>query len=437
MLPALLLLAGVAAVTVGFLLLLGRKGLSFSGAVDSLPVLYVAALSASALGSSGWLTGFSAVLLTAALLTPLYVKAGLNLFSTRSTRVVKAVANLMLFTAVFRTLLDQGLNIVIILTYGAALTAYTAAAKKLSKPAAYTLSASVSAAGLYTYFTIPVTVTLDVTVIVGLLLLYVVGSMGVQTLEKMGDALAPVAAALITLSAAASALSIVFPPTIQQTGFAVESIPTLIALAFLTFTTTSAKQGSKILEAWLLVLAFSVAVVTPVFHEALAQLATPITGEPVKAFTAIAYNTALQLLGLSLLTTTLNRLLQVFTGLEKGRAGLYISYGVPALAVAMAAVSAMSLTSAQTLYSAAAANLLLPATALANVGIWGLATSAMLLAISYNMGLMSIIHVLTPQQLSIALMPPIVVSMAAGVWAYSTAAYTWLVRRRATKAAKG
>jgi hypothetical protein len=34
------------------------------------------------------------------------------------------------------------------------------------------------------------------------------------------------------------------------------------------------------------------------------------------------------------------------------------------------------------------------------------------------------------------LMPPIVVSMAAGVWAYSMAAYTWLVQRRATKAAE-
>jgi hypothetical protein len=435
-LPALLLLAGVAAVTVGFLLLQGRRGVSLSGAVDSLPVFYLAALSASALGSSGWLTGFSAVLLTAAFLTPLYVKAGLNPSSTRSIRVVKAVAHLMLFAAVFRTLLDLGLNIAMVLTYGAASTAYTAAAKKINKPAAYTLSAAVSATGLYTSFTIPVTVTFDVTVIVGLLLLYVVGSMNVETLERMGEALAPVAAALITLSAAASALSFTSPPTIQQTGFAVESIPTLVALAFLTFTTTPAKQGSKILEAWLLVLGFSVAVVTPVFHEALAQLTTPITGEPVKASTARAYNTALQLLGLSLLTTILNRLLQVFTGLGKGRAGLYITYGVPALAVAMAAASAISLTPAQTLYSAAAANLLVPATTLANAGIWGLASSAVLLAISYNMGLTSIIQALTLQQLSITLMPPIVVSMAAGVWAYSMAAHTWLVQRRATKAAE-
>jgi hypothetical protein len=102
----------------------------------------------------------------------------------------------------------------------------------------------------------------------------------------------------------------------------------------------------------------------------------------------------------------------------------------------MAAASAISLTPAQTLYSAAAANLLVPATTLANAGIWGLASSAALLAISYNMGLTSIIQALTLQQLSIALMPPIVVSMAAGVWAYSTAAYTWLVQRRATKAAE-
>jgi hypothetical protein len=105
-----------------------------------------------------------------------------------------------------------------VLTYGAASTAYTAAAKKINKPAAYTLSAAVSATGLYTSLTLPVTVTFDVTVIVGLLLLYVVGSMGVETLERMGEALAPVAAALITLSAAASALSIISPPTIQQTG---------------------------------------------------------------------------------------------------------------------------------------------------------------------------------------------------------------------------
>jgi hypothetical protein len=52
------------------------------------------------------------------------------------------------------------------------------------------------------------------------------------------------------------------------------------------------------------------------------------------------------------------------------------------------------------------------------------------------MGLTSIIQALTLQQLSIALMPPIVVSMAAGVWAYSMAAHTWLVQRRATKAAE-
>lgn len=437
MLPALILISGIAAVALGFRLLSGRLGLSSSISVESLPVFYLAALSASVLNSSGWLTGFLAVLLTAVLLAPMYVKADMNMFSSKSIKVVKAVAYLTLFTAVFRSLLDQGLSIVQLLTYGAAAAAYTFTAKKVNKAAAYTASAAVSAAGVYAYFILGATTSFDVTLIALALFLYVAGSIGEETSARMGEALTSVAALLIVLSAAAAAFSITSPPTIQFTASSIESIPALLAVAFLTFTVTPARQGTKIFEAILLVLACSIAVAGPTFHEAFAQLATPITGEPVKTSTGQAFRTALQLVGISLLPTILNRFLRVLADLAKGRASQYVTYGAPALAVAIASASGIALTAAQTVDLAAAANLYVPAVTLASAGIWGLASAAVLLTISYNLGLGHIFQLLTLQQPSTALMLPFLLSTAAAVWAYSTAAYNRLILRRTMKAAEG
>lgn len=428
MLPALILLAGTAAVYLGFRLL-ARNHVKTEGVFTSLPLFYAASLPASAAASAGYLTGFAAVILAAALITPLYARAEQNTAPSKASTIIKASAQILFFAAVFKHLTDQGLNISLLLTYGAVAAAYTAVARKMGGVAGYAVAAPAAAAGLYAYLTNALTLPADVTVIGAVLLLYLFGCMGGGFLDKAGEASAPVAAAFIVMSAVAVAYSAAAPPpTVLQKPFALESIPSLTAAALVISATASPRQGSRFFEALLLVLALAVAVSGPVFHTAFANLSTPLLGEPVREEVGAVFNAAMQLVGMSLLAKILHNLLEGLKGFGGVRTRPVITYGVPAMAVALAAASTGTAAS-QTLYAAAAANLLIPTAALANAGWPGLAAAAILLFISYNVGVEYVVQAVSSPQFSTATAVPVMLSTAVGVWAYSEAVLSRLGRR--------
>ncbi|MEM1943087.1 MAG: hypothetical protein QXO30_02925 [Candidatus Caldarchaeum sp.] len=429
-----ILLTGLTASMAGFYLASGGR-LELKGFAGSLPVLFLAAQAASHVSSaSSWPVLLVMVVGAAGLMMPLVSRAERMGF-TRSLEfsAVQLTSLIMLFVAVFQSLVLTGVSPVVVLGFVAAGFCYVAVVNRFGKFPALVASSVLSLSSLLTSFTVSRAVfTPDITLIVLILATYAVGTLSHGTLEKLVEALTPVHLSLIILLAVAvllSPFSPVEPPPAIDVQF--ESI-LLLPAVFLAFSTAGYSSAPRPFEAALLVLAVSVVAVGGSFPQASAKLLALFVGEPLLNTSAELVQAVLHLVGLSALAMILCRMSMARrdAGLE-GRASL--TYGVPAGSVALAVSASLGFSAGDSVLLAGALNMMTFAVLLAAAGGKSLAAAAFLLLVSFNTVVFIASRTITVLSFETAasLLPPAysMAVMVLGTWAFSHAVVKWLLRR--------
>ncbi|MEM2095289.1 MAG: hypothetical protein QXX19_03270 [Candidatus Caldarchaeum sp.] len=429
-----ILLTGLTASMAGFYLAAGRR-LELKGFAGSLPVLFLAAQAVSYVSSaSSWPVLLVMVVGAAGLMMPLVSRAErLGLTQSLEFSAVQQTSLIMLFVAVFQSLVLTGVSPVVVLGFVAAGFCYVAVVNRFGKVPALVVSSILSLSSLLTSFTVLRAVfTPDITLIVLILVMYTVGTLSHGTLEKLVEALTPVHLSLFILLAVAvllSPFSPAEPPPAIDVQF--ESI-ILLPAVFLAFSTAGYSSAPRPFEAALLVLAVSVVAVGGSFPQASAKLLTLFVGEPLLNTSAELIQAVLHFVGLSALVMILCRMSMARrdAGLE-GRASL--TYGVPAGSVALAVSASLGFSAGDSVLLAGALNMMTFAVLLAAAGGKSLAAAAFLLLVSFNTVVFIASRTITVLSFETAasLLPPAysVAVMVLGTWAFSHAVVGWLLRR--------
>ncbi|MDW7978189.1 MAG: hypothetical protein RMH74_05245 [Candidatus Caldarchaeum sp.] len=441
-----IMLAGLAVSMAGFYIAGGRRVFRFGGEsfATVLPIFFLSTQTASYLSSAGVFTAAAVMMAAAAgLLLPLAMRAEqLNTPKTSGFSVVQRMSLVMLFAAVFYSLVSTAVSPVIVVSFAAAGFCYVAAVGRMGRATATAASSAVVLAGLYAYFTVPSTLfTQDIILIAVILVVYAIATLSPQTLEKFMEAFTPAHLSLLAIAA----LAVLFSPlhTVQPPRPEFPPLEALVMLpaVFIAFSTAGTHASARPVEALLLVLAVSVVSAGGSFPQAVATLLLPVVGEPALAMFSATVQAVLQFVGLSAMTLVLYKLSKASQASELSKP--VVVYGLPAIAVGLGAAAVFGSSAGDLLFLAGAVNMMSFAVLLADVGGVNILAASALFLISFNSVVLvaSRLNVNLPAEAMPGLeaipafIPPAfsIAIVLTGTWSFSLAVAGWLIRRRLGK----